>query len=66
MNCPACHKPLSKKYRRTLNPLESAKFQGVYWMTAWLREVHNSDRIERELNGLKRKWKRRKVKASEY
>ena len=47
--CPACRKPLSKKYMRSLSPLEWEKHQTAYWMTAWQREVHQKDSIKREL-----------------
>ena len=64
MNCPACHKPLTKKYRRSLNPIQWERLLSAYWMTAWHRELEHANRIETELNELNRK--RRKVKASEY
>jgi hypothetical protein len=64
MNCPACHKPLSKRQQRELSQLQWFKLQTAYWCTAWHRELEHANRVERELNELKRK--RRKIKASEY
>jgi len=48
--CPACHKPLAKKYLRSLNPLEWEKLQCSYWMEAWHLAVDDRNALLREKN----------------
>jgi len=39
VKCPACHRPLSKTYQRSLSPLEWQKLQTAYWMESWHKEL---------------------------